>query len=60
MHTRSKGLISEEINPEIEKACKKNCKEKRERDKHIMAKDQLSKLGIVLYKNTQCQLQETI
>ena len=40
MHTRSKGLISEEINPEIEKACKKNRKEKREKDKQIMVEDQ--------------------
>ena len=40
MHTRSKGSISEKINPEIEKSCKKNRKEKRERDKQIMAEDQ--------------------
>ena len=40
MHTRSKGLISEEINPKIEKACKKNRKEKREKDKQIMVEDQ--------------------
>ena len=40
MNTRSKGTNLEEINPKIEKSCKKNRKEKRERDKQIMAEDQ--------------------
>ena len=40
MNTRSKGTNLEEINPEIEKSCKKNRKEKHKKDKKIMADDQ--------------------
>ena len=39
MNTRSKGTNLEEINPEIEKLCKKNQKEKCEKDKKIMVDD---------------------
>ena len=40
MNTRSKGENLEKLNPEIEKSCKKNRKEKREKDRKIMAEDQ--------------------
>ena len=40
MNTRSKGKNLEEFNPEIEKSCKKNRKENREKDRKIMAEDQ--------------------
>ena len=40
MNTRSKGRNLEKLNPEIEKSCKKNRKEKREKDRKIMAEDQ--------------------
>ena len=40
MNTRSKGGNLEEFNPEIEKSCKKNRKEKREKDRKIMVEDQ--------------------
>ena len=40
MNTRSKGTNLEEINPEMKKSCKKNRKEKCEKDKKIMAEDQ--------------------
>ena len=35
MQTRSKHLELEKVNPEIEKTCKKNRKEKRERDRNM-------------------------
>ena len=31
-----------EFNPKIEKSCKANCKEKREKDRKIMAEDQVA------------------
>ena len=40
MNTRSKGENLEKLNPEIEKSCKKNRKEKRAKDRKIMAEDQ--------------------
>ena len=40
MNTRSQGINLEKINPEIKKSCKKNRKEKREKDKQKMADDQ--------------------
>ena len=40
MNTRSKGENLQEFNPEIEKSCKKNHKEKRKKDRKIMAEDQ--------------------
>ena len=40
MHTRSKGKNLKKLNPEIEKSCKKNRKEKRAKDRKIMAEDQ--------------------
>ena len=52
MNTRSKGGNLEEFNPEIEKFCKKNRKEKREKDRKIMAEDQ----GVQQARN--CALQE--
>ena len=36
MHTQSKGPIFEKINPEIERSCKKNHKEKHERDNSVI------------------------
>ena len=40
MNTRSKGKNLEKLSPEIEKSCKKNRKEKRAKDRKIMAEDQ--------------------
>ena len=40
MNTRSKGRNLKEFNPEIEKSFKKNHKEKRNKDRKIMAEDQ--------------------
>ena len=40
MNTRSKGRNLEKINHDIEKSCKKNRKEKREKDRKIMVEDQ--------------------
>ena len=40
MNTRSKGRNLEEFNLEIEKSYKANRKEKREKDRKIMAEDQ--------------------
>ena len=40
MNTRYKGENLEKLNPEIEKSCKKNRKEKRAKDRKIMAEDQ--------------------
>ena len=40
MNTRSKGKNLKKLNPEIEKSCKKNRKEKRAKDRKIMAEDQ--------------------
>ena len=40
MYTRSKGRNLEGFNPEIEKSCKANRKEKRAKDRKIMAEDQ--------------------
>ena len=40
MYTRSKGKNLERFNPEIEKSCKANRKEKRAKDRKIMAEDQ--------------------
>ena len=42
MNTRSKERNLEEFNLEIEKSCKKNRKEKREKDRKIMAEDQVA------------------
>ena len=42
MNTRSKGRNLEELNPEIEKSYKANCKEKREKDRKIMVEDQVA------------------
>ena len=41
MNTRSKGKNLEKLNPEIEKSYKKNRKEKRAKDRKIMAEDQV-------------------
>ena len=40
MNTRSKWKNLETFNPKIEKSCKKNRKEKRAKDRKIMAEDQ--------------------
>ena len=40
MNTRSKGKNLEKLNPEIEKSCKKNRKEKRAKDRKIMVENQ--------------------
>ena len=40
MNTRCKGKNLENLNPEIEKSCKKNRKEKKAKDRKIMAEDQ--------------------
>ena len=40
MNTRSQGINLEKINPEIEKSCKKNRKEKCGKDKQKMAENQ--------------------
>lgn len=40
MDTRSKGKNLEKLNPEIEKSCKKNRKEKRAKDRKIMAEEE--------------------
>ena len=40
MNTQSKGRNLEEFNLEIEKFCKRNCKEKRDKDRKIMVEDQ--------------------
>ena len=43
MNTRSKGTNLERINLEIERSCKKNRKEKREKDKQKMAENQAAR-----------------
>ena len=40
MNTRSKGRNLKGFNPEIEKSCKANRKEKRAKDRKIMAEDE--------------------
>ena len=42
MNTRSKGRNLKKLNPEIEKSCKANRKEKREKDRKTMAEDQVA------------------
>ena len=42
MNTRSKGRNLEKFNPEIEKSCKANRKKEREKDRKIMAEDQVA------------------
>ena len=43
MNTRSKGTNLEKINLEIERSCKKNQKEKREKDKQKMVENQAAR-----------------
>ena len=52
MNTRSKGKNLEKLSPEIEKSCKKNRKEKRAKDRKIMAEDQ------AIQQARNCALQE--
>ena len=52
MQTRSQRLELKKVNPEIEKYCKKNWKEKREHDKKMAERAINNK--VELYKITQC------
>ena len=47
MYTRSKGRNLERFNPEIEKFCKANRKEKRAKDRKIMAEDQVVQQAMI-------------
>ena len=42
MNTRSKRRNLKELNPEIEKSCKANHKEKREKNRKFMVEDQVA------------------